>query len=266
MLFASLLCGVHFIGVVNANPTSWILLYDKVVISIQSPQNRSYNVNTVAINFTYETNNNFWQNWWEGQVTCILNKEKPFKINATIIGSRTMTINTTVTSDGIKYTQWTAEGEAILSNLTDGTYFLVLQRPGNPLEPVVSANVSFTVDTVSPSIHVIQLENKTFYSNIPLNFTVNEPSNVCYSLDGLENVTISGNLTLTDLLNGKHNVTVYATDLAGNVGSSETLTFTVDKPEPFPIIPVTASIGIVAIVSVSLLIYFKKHKHRVEKT
>ncbi len=38
------------------------------------------------------------------------------------------------------------------------------------------------------------------------------------------------------------------------------------KPESFPIISVTASIGIIAIASVSLLIYFKKHKHRVDNT
>jgi len=50
-------------------------------------------------------------------------------------------------------------------------------------------------------------------------------------LDGQENVTIAGNTTLVGLSSGVHNVTVYACDDAGNVGSLETLTFTVAKPE-----------------------------------
>ncbi len=37
------------------------------------------------------------------------------------------------------------------------------------------------------------------------------------------------------------------------------------ETEPFPFVPVTASIAIVAIVSVSLLIYFKKHKQHVSQ-
>jgi hypothetical protein len=70
-------------------------------------------------------------------------------------------------------------------------------------------------------------------------------------------------MTLTRLSNGAHNVTVYAADEAGNMGASETATFIVAKPEPFPLVPVAAasvaSAGIVA--AVGLLLYFKKRKH-----
>jgi len=53
-----------------------------------------------------------------------------------------------------------------------------------------------------------------------LNYTVNEPvSKIFFVLDGQWNVTIAGNTTLAGLSNGVHNVTVYAWDDVGNVGS-----------------------------------------------
>jgi hypothetical protein len=61
-----------------------------------------------------------------------------------------------------------------------------------------------------------------------LTFRVNEPvSLMSYSLDGQDNVTVSGNATLSGLSIGLHNVTVYANDTAGNMGVSETIKFTI---------------------------------------
>ena len=119
-----------------------------------------------------------------------------------------------------------------------------------------SENVNFTKALF---IEVHLPANETFgTSNIPLNFTIDEPvSQVTYSLDGQENVTISGKATLTDLSNGEHNVTVYAKDKAGNIGSSETMAFTISKPEPFPTFLV-AAISVAVVVVAGLLIYLKK--------
>jgi hypothetical protein len=119
-----------------------------------------------------------------------------------------------------------------------------------------SENVNFTKTLF---IEVLLPANKTFdTSNIPLNFTVDDPfSQVAYSLDGQENVTVFGNATLTDLSNGEHNVTVYARDNAGNVGSSETMAFTISKPEPFPTFLV-AAVSVAVVVVAGLLIYLKK--------
>jgi len=99
-------------------------------------------------------------------------------------------------------------------------------------------------------------------SDAPLDFTVDQPvSQIKYSLDGKENVTITGNTTLTGLANGYHNITVYAMDEAGNTGASETLFFNVEVPEPFPVVPVAAaSIAVVVAVGAGLLVYFKKRK------
>ena len=91
-----------------------------------------------------------------------------------------------------------------------------------------------------------------------------------YSLDGKDNASISGNTTLTGLANGNHNVTIYATDEAGNTGASETLSFNVNVPEPetktepFPFVPVAAAAIVVAavIVAAGVLLYFKKRKRQ----
>jgi hypothetical protein len=120
-------------------------------------------------------------------------------------------------------------------------------------------------DITPPEIAVLSPENKTYYAtDITLNFTVNEPvSSMRYTLDGETLVEISGNITLTGLPYGSHNLTVYATDAADNTGVSETITFTVaEEPEPFPVAPVAAaSIASVAFVATAILVYFKKRKH-----
>jgi hypothetical protein len=125
-----------------------------------------------------------------------------------------------------------------------------------------SSSVTFTVDTVPPEIQILQMHNKTYTdSNALLNFTVNEPVwNIWYVLDGKERVTISENVTLSGLINGEHNVTVYATDLAGHIGASETVYFSVEAPETFQTTTVVVPVASVAVVGAGLLVYFKKRK------
>ena len=96
-------------------------------------------------------------------------------------------------------------------------------------------------------------------SSVELDFTVSEAaSEILYCLDGKENQTITGNMTLTGLENGTHNVTFYASDLAGNDANPKTLHFTVAA---FPIVPVVAAITTATLsCGLGLLIYFKKPK------
>jgi hypothetical protein len=122
----------------------------------------------------------------------------------------------------------------------------------------------FTIDTTPPSVSVFSPENMRFNSsNVPLNFGVNEPfAKVSYVLDGQQNVTITGNTTLTGLRNGDHNITIYAIDDAVNTGVSKTIYFNVDVPESFPTMLVaTASVTIFVVVGIGLLVYFQKRKH-----
>ena len=120
-----------------------------------------------------------------------------------------------------------------------------------------SSVITFTVDSTS----ILSPLNKTYdISDVPLLFKVDKSvTQISYSLDGQDNVMVVGNTTLTGLSNGEHNVTVYATDEAGNTGASETITFSVEVP--FPVAPVAAaSVATVAVVGVGLLVYFRKRK------
>jgi hypothetical protein len=83
-----------------------------------------------------------------------------------------------------------------------------------------------TIEILSPQNIIYKLRPGEPPRPIPLTFTVNETTSwIGYSLDSQENVTITGNTTLTDLSYGIHSVTIYANDTAGNMGSSETIYF-----------------------------------------
>jgi len=114
--------------------------------------------------------------------------------------------------------------------------------------------------TVPPVVDVVSPVNQTYNaSSVSLDFMVNKPAVwMGCSLDGQDNVTVTGNTTLEGLSNGSHNVTVYARDELGNTGVSETVTFTVDAP--FPTALVAASTASAALIGVGLLVYFKKRK------
>ena len=71
-------------------------------------------------------------------------------------------------------------------------------------------------------ITIISPEEGTIYptTSVDLIYTVNEPTKwTVYSLNGAEKILI-GNTTLEKLLNGPYNLTIYAEDFAGNVGSN----------------------------------------------
>jgi hypothetical protein len=114
----------------------------------------------------------------------------------------------------------------------------------------------------APAVSVFSLENATYLGSFPLNFSLSKPAYwVGYSLDGNENVTVTGNTTLTGLSSGLHNVTVYMKDEFGNIGASKTAIFNIAE-EPFAVVPVAAaSVASVALIGVGLLVYFKKRNH-----
>jgi N-acetylneuraminic acid mutarotase len=121
--------------------------------------------------------------------------------------------------------------------------------------------IPFGYGTAPPVIYVVSPVNQTYnVSIVSLDFMVNKPAVwIGYSLDGRDNVTVNGNVTIEGLSNGLHNVTVYARDDLGNTGVSETIKFSVEVP--FPSTMVITSVVIVAFVGLGLLVYFKKHKH-----
>jgi hypothetical protein len=159
------------------------------------------------------------------------------------------------------------------SGIGDTAYVIDAQNKDRyPLmEPFTGA--FYALQTAPPKISVQSPLNQTYNdSSITLTFSIDvlSPDKAVnwtgYSLDGEPNVTVTGsgaltNVMLANVTNGLHNVTVYANDTYGNM-ASETVTFTVAKPEPFPTALVATASGASAIViGVCLLVYFKKRKH-----
>jgi hypothetical protein len=103
---------------------------------------------------------------------------------------------------------------------TTAVMFTATDASGN------SANCSVNVtvfDITPPEVTIISPVDRVTYerTSVDLSYTVSEPTKwVGYSLDGAENMTISGNITLEKLKNGPHNLTIYAEDLARNIGSN----------------------------------------------
>lgn len=84
-------------------------------------------------------------------------------------------------------------------------------------------------DLMPPIIHILSPENATYETEpLSLVFTINERTTwIGYSLNGLKNVTVSGNTTLAGLDNGSYRIKVYANDTSGNVGSSKEIYLTI---------------------------------------
>jgi hypothetical protein len=147
-----------------ANPSSYVKLFDNVVIRVQSPQNRTYAERNIPLNFTVETNN-------EEQLKTryILSNRNPVEVATPVVSTRT---ETGWYGDGsaernctFNYPRYTAEGSAALLNLSDGTYNLTIQRYfPDSMEPegvriINATTVSFTVGVSPPVTQSPSLEN-----------------------------------------------------------------------------------------------------------
>jgi hypothetical protein len=131
-----------------------------------------------------------------------------------------------------------------LNGISEVTSFTVVKPP--------------VVDVISP---VDQIYDETAVS---LTFAVNKP--VVWmgcSLDGGDNVTVTGNVTLSGLSSGSHNVTFYAKDSFGIVGTSETVYFSVEAPFPTTFVA-AAIVASFVVIGVGLLVYIKKRKLKVD--
>lgn len=88
----------------------------------------------------------------------------------------------------------------------------------------------WTVDVTPPQIQILSPLNQTYSSgSVPLTFQINEITYwIGYSLDDASNATVEGNTTLIHLPDGQHHVTVFASDMAENIGASHTVYFVVE--------------------------------------
>lgn len=130
------------------------------------------------------------------------------------------------------------DGNYIFTGSKAGSVWLVKISPISMPPPYTPPSYTPHPDTTPPVISIISPENKTYFTNnISLTFFINEPASwIGYSLDGQASITIMGNTTITGLHEGSHSLIVYAKDIAGNVGVSETAYFTVvlnNRPEQY---------------------------------
>ena len=118
-------------------------------------------------------------------------------------------------------------------------------------------------------ISVFSPQNKTYTTtDVALDFTVNEATSwIRYSLDGQANVTVTDGITLSDLAEGVHSITVYAQDTEGQTetATSGTIYFTISQgaepaqTEAFPT-EIVIIIAAAAVAVVVVVIYFLKRK------
>jgi len=241
-------------------------------VTIQSPENKTYNKNNVTFAFTIKSDV-LPMEYFRGAVFqlflrhgCVIDYDTSKLVGAVSSGdyyNLPDNIPVTLSDLGNRYV-----GNTTLTGLSQGPHNVTVWIRADTYmisysgyEWSVFTTVSFNIDT-PPKVTVLSPHTKTYNTTaVPLEFMINEKiSTFDYSLDGQSNVTINGNTTLTWLPNGYHNITVYATDEFGNTGVSKTVYFNVEAPFPTTLV-VTVSVITGVIVSIGLIIYFKKRKH-----
>jgi hypothetical protein len=274
-LLSTTMAGTVFVSVVIANPFlgfDWITAdadTNPPSISILFPENNSvHNVNNMSVNLNVTIGESktasslrimdiyYEADWQKGNTSLYHNAGIYIPTDPYSITEFSSVLNFTELSDG-KHT-------ITFHAVEWGAY---LEEPYVHMFSInSSSSFNFTIDVVSPNISVLSPLSKTYdISDVPLSFAIDESvSQFSYVLDGVKNVTIDGNGTLTKLVNGDHNLTLFATDEAGNVGASETVYFTVDAPEPFPTVAVAAVSVVSAGVAVAgvCLLFYRKRKNR----
>ena len=145
-------------------------------------------------------------------------------------------------------------GEPTYTNFSvfdDGASRWLYFSYGQPLgEVIIQGTASPDVD--APIITILSPENRLYQTDsVGLNFTVDEETPwIGYSLDGQANVTIQRNSTLSGLSSTLHNITVYANDSVGNMGSSPTVVFTIGSQQ----LPIWIILGVIIIVAAVVII------------
>ena len=247
VLLFSLVARVGTISVYAAAPNiprqitpPLVIPYDKdnFTVSISLSQDQTFETHSIAFNLTV-TKPLSWKNAtfngyaeYEGLVNNVTysidgqtNRLSTFNLDDWWSTSPLVfSVNLTNLSDGVHNISAAASGICVFAPaFFNGRYSNQVQGS--------SENISFTINA-PPKISLLSPENITYNDNrIPLIFTVDENvSWMAYSLNQETNVTINGNTTLTNLIDGKQNLQVYAQVPTGSTTSSGTINFVVNLP------------------------------------
>jgi hypothetical protein len=187
----SLIIGVLFFGVVNANPNP-VTGYPPTVMIVTPISSKAgcYSNSSIPVDILVTSQNVISINY-------SLDEENNITfptLNRQIEG---ITANTT------------------LHNLSEGNHTLIVYSLDSDGKTLTNGQI-FTVDSryITPSLALISPKNKTYSTNeIPLIFSINaDYRNVRYYLDGTDkkSIYISGNTTIPNLPDGKHTILVFA--------------------------------------------------------
>jgi len=280
VLLLSAVAGTQLVKKVDAWPPYEPDAESLITISVSSPEdNKLYNTKTVKLAFYVTVGENTsrslisnicYETDWQKENKTIFSYDGYFlrELWVQLSGPRTFTYPISTSFQSLELTD-IPEGNHSIKIYATVWHYSSIEKLQSVFESYLqyrdltmanhSATVFFAVDTVSPKIIFSSPKNLTYdSSDVFVNFTVDELFSKCfYSQD---NVTIAGNMTLAGLLDGEHSLTLFAIDAAGNIGSSETIYFSVEVPEPFPTTLVISSVITVAVVGIGLLVYFKKRK------
>lgn len=236
-----------------------------LVISVSSPEKKSmYLVNDVTIAFTVTTQDtsiyaisdiHFTASWLQDKVTIpIQGLHKSASYNETFHDM----------ANGNYSISFTAIGSGSYIDTTRIDYY---DGTVHHYEMTTVSTITFTV-AAPLEVSILSPKNELYGSSeVPLTLAIDKPFvKISYVLDYQDNIAINGNATITDLTNGVHNLTVYASDAAGIVCSSETVTFNVGVPEPDPTVLILAvSIALAVTVIAGLILHYMKRRSEGEQ-
>jgi hypothetical protein len=181
-------------------------------ITIESPQNITYNVNSVNLSYTVADNIAVDTCWL--YIDSIGPIGLPGCFNATIVGFPDGSHNVTM------FVNDTANNRN-------------------------SSTVYFTVDTTPPAVNLVSPANNSIFNTSSVDFTFNATDNISTTLncslylDGVLNQTNSSTqngtdttFSVTGIPDGLHNWSVSCKDGVNNTGTSQTWFFTVDTTNP----------------------------------
>jgi hypothetical protein len=265
--------GAFFVKSTQANPI--INVYNDIsppegtqapIITIYTPINGSSYPQNVTLSFDVvipQTNGDksldgvtiiYYKGSWETSQTTVAERcQGSFSVDLSDVRGGNLSVTIYAVGEGLIETgEVFREEESVLYSYH---YF-------DRFELVGFSSVIFVKDLVPPRITVSSPKDVVYTSSeVLLDFTVSEvASEILYSLDGKENQTTAGSLTLTNLSEGAHNVTLYVADLAGNAAVPQTIFFSVDLLESFTFVFIAASIIIIVVV-VAVFLLVRKHKH-----